>query len=434
MLEVVYEYALTAARPVLGTVARTGRAARAVRGRSEAVTRLESWAAGKRDSSLPLVWVHSPSVGEALMAEAIIGALRSRVTCQVVFTFFSPSAERMADRVGADVGTYLPWDVRADIRRVLSALDPAVLAFVRTEVWPTLVREASMRGVRITLLNAPLAASSSRLRPVVRSLLRASYRRLDLLGAVSADDAERFGQLGVERNRVRVTGDARFDQVLARVAGIDRGSPLLQRLSDVSRPTIVAGSTWPADERMLIAAFPKMLEDGRARLVVAPHEPTDAHIDRLERELAVARIDHARLADLEQSETELPDVVIVDRIGVLADIYAIGQVAYVGGGFGRHGLHSVIEPAALGLPVLFGPEHGNAREAGRLLRAGGGFIVTDAVDLATRLTALLDDAAAAAAARDWAQSELGGAEKNASLIRELLEEPAVDGLGRQARR
>ena len=141
---------------------------------------LEAWAAEHRDPARPLIWVHAPSVGEGLMAQAIVAALREwRRDVQIVFTYFSPSAERMAARVGADVVGYLPWDVRPDVDRALEALRPAVVAFVRTEIWPVLGQAAVERGIRLALVNAVLAEGSSRLRAGSRYLLAPAYARLD---------------------------------------------------------------------------------------------------------------------------------------------------------------------------------------------------------------------------------------------------------------
>jgi 3-deoxy-D-manno-octulosonic-acid transferase len=131
---------------------------------------------------------------------------------------------------------------------------------------------------------------------------------------------------------------------------------------------------------------------------------------------------HARLGAIEQAPRALPDVVVVDRVGVLADLYRVARAAYVGGGFGDDGLHSVIEPAALGVPVTFGPRHGNAVEAGQLADEGGAFQVTDAASLADALGRLLGahGETAGSAAREFVERRRGGAARNAALIDDLL--------------
>lgn len=427
MGEWLYERAIGLAPAALRVAAPfSPKLAQGLEGRRLAVARLETWARDQiRRDHAPVVWLHAPSVGEALMAQAILGALRRRrPELRAVFTFFSPSAERVAERVGADIATYLPWDTADDMGRALALLEPAAIVFVRTEIWPVLVRLAAGQGISTILANAVLAPGSSRLRAHARALLREAYVRLDAVGAVSADDAQRFTRLGAQRGRVHVTGDARFDQVEARIAALDRDSPAVRAVRNEGRLTVVAGSTWPQDEERLVPAFVRLRAAAAgARLVVAPHEPTPEHLDGLERRLAGAGLPHVRLGAVEHG-APATGVIVVDRVGVLADLYATADIAWIGGGFGRHGLHSVAEPAVLGVPVVCGPRHGNAREAASLAAAGGAFIVTDTDAAAARLVLLGTDddarAAAARSARAFVESRLGGADANAALVERFL--------------
>lgn len=425
--ERIYGMAAAMAVPVLRLAAPfSPRLAQGVAGRGQTFPLLETWAKS-RPAGRPLAWLHAPSVGEALMAQAIVSALRAaRPDLHVAFTFFSPSAERIAPRVGADVFAYLPWDTRGRMRRALAILDPRVVVFVRTEIWPVLVREAVRQGRRTALVNAVLAEGSSRLRGPARALLRGAMARLDAVGAVAPADAARYQRLGVRAGAIRVTGDARFDQVAARVDALDRNTPLLRMLRESARgdPVIVAGSTWWPDEERLIPAFVRAMRGRAARLIIAPHEPTPDHLAQLEARLDAAGLGHARLGELEAGAGAVPAVTVVDRIGVLADLYALADLAWVGGGFGSSGLHSVVEPATLGVPVLYGPRHGNAGEAAALEEAGGGFVVDTAERAADTLRRLMLEPGvrmeAAAAARRFVEERRGGARRNAELILDLL--------------
>jgi len=450
MRELLYEAALAAARPVLRLAAPFHpRLSAGVAGRAAAVPQLAAWGAAHRRPSAPLVWVHAPSVGEALMAQAILEALLARRPgVQIGFTWFSTSAERVAARVPADVRAYLPWDTRGPVRRALDALRPDALVFVRTEIWPVLVREAAARGIPCALVNAVLSSGSSRASGPGRWALEPAYARLSAVGAVSDEDAARFPALGVPPGRVRVTGDGRFDQVWARVHG-ERGGRAVRAAAPAPAPAdagaargaahepaavaavrqgpgplLVAGSTWPADEALLVRALAAVRGQHPLRAVIAPHEPTPAHLEGLDRTLDGAGLSHARLAAVEAG-TPAPDVVVVDRVGVLADLYRAGSLAWVGGGFGTDGLHSVVEPAALALPVLFGPRLGNAREAGALAAEGGGFVVRTAAEAEAALRRLLADHAAreeaGRAAMGFVRARLGGAAANAALVAELLD-------------
>lgn len=392
--ERIYTLGLRALRGTLPLLARgEGKLARGIRGRRGVLERMERWSAGHRDRARRLVWVHAPSVGEGLQARAVIEALRQRrPDLQVAYTFFSPSAEAFSRTVPADFADYLPFDLPNPTGRALELLRPDLLAFSKTDVWPNLTREAERRGIPMVLLSATLPASSSRMRSTARRLLGPAYRRLTHVAAISPDDAERFAALGVPAARRSVMGDARFDQVLERTASAST-SPWPARLASGTHFVLVAGSTWPPDEEILLRALREAgPRSPPLRLVLAPHEPTDEHLREAEARLARLGFTSQRLATVEATPVAA-DVVLVDRVGILGDLYAAADVAYVGGGWGSAGLHSVLEPAAFGAPVIFGPRHTNAREADELVRAGAAFSVDDGEELRDRIAALWEDVA-----------------------------------------
>ena len=273
------------------------------------------------------------------------------------------------------------------------------------------------------MISATFSAESARGSTLAALVLTDAYRALSAVGAVSALDADRLVAMGVPREHVTVTGDSRYDQVWARAGAVDRDAPLVAPFAGTrSRPTLVAGSTWPTDEAPLLDAW--KLVRARipgARLIIAPHEPTGAHLAPIERWAAEATCTVARLGSSAQTDA---DVVLVDRVGVLAELYALAHVAYVGGGFHAAGLHSVLEPAALGVPVLFGPRFGASRDALELLSRGGGFSARSAAEIAQRTLALLSEPSACAAvgrrARTFVESGLGAAVRSAALVERLL--------------
>jgi 3-deoxy-D-manno-octulosonic-acid transferase len=383
---------------------------------------LARFAAFPRVSSHPLLWMHAPSVGEGLQARPVLELVRARrPAVQLAYTYFSPSARRFAGALDVDFHDVLPFDVSADMRAALAALAPTALVFSKLDVWPTLAREASRRGTRLGMVSATLAAASSRRSGLAGSLLRDAYARLDRVGAVSTQDADRLVALGVPPRVVSVTGDTRYDQVWARAQRVDRASALLAPLAD-GRLTLVAGSTWPADEAVLLPAWARVAATvPGARLIVAPHEPTASHLAPIERWAAGAGLRAARLGAPAAPEA---DVVVVDRVGVLGDLYALADVAYVGGAFHAAGLHSVLEPAAFGAPVLFGPRHGGARDARLLIDADAALAVDDAASLERALVHWLatpaDRTAAGRAAREVVHAGLGAAERSYALVAELL--------------
>ena len=383
---------------------------------------MSRYVAFPRDRSRSLLWMHAPSVGEGLQARPILELARQRrPAMQLAYTWFSPSARPLAQALDVDFRDVLPFDVRADMRRALDALSPTALVFSKLDVWPTLAREASRRGTRLGLVSATLSAFSSRRSGLARALLRDAYARLDRVGAISNEDADRLIALGVPPRRVSVTGDARYDQVWARAEQVDRASPLLAPLLN-GRPTLVAGSTWPSDEAALLPAWARIAALRPAvRLIIAPHEPTSDHVSLIERwavgvGLRAARLDSPGAADA--------DVVIVDRVGVLGDLYALADIAFVGGAFHAAGLHSVLEPAAFGAPVLFGPRHHGARDARLLIDADAAQAAEGADALHRALERWLDAPteceAAGHAARAVVHQGLGAAERSYALVADLL--------------
>jgi 3-deoxy-D-manno-octulosonic-acid transferase len=342
--------------------------------RSAAGERLLDWSRLDRDLNRPLVWFHAASVGEGRQAESVLLALRRRCPeCQIVYTHFSPSAEALARGLACDASDYLPYDFPENAARLLRALRPDLLVFTKLDVWPELSTRAANAGTDVALIAATVSPGSSRLGRLARLLLAPGYRAITIAAAVTADDGARLERLGVAPERIQVLGDPRFDSVVSRVNAVAADDHLL-RLGG-GAPTLVAGSTWPTDEDVLLRAFAGVLrERPDARLILVPHEPTPAHLARIEGSTRSLNLPSpVRLSKATGDDS----IVLGDRVGVLAALYGAGTMAYVGGGFGRAGLHSVVEPAAWGLPVLFGPRWQNSRDAQLLLQAGAAQALTD---------------------------------------------------------
>ena len=395
-----------------------------LKARREAGDRLLDWARWNRDPSRPLVWFHAASVGEGRQAESVLQALRRRrPDCQIVYTHFSPSAEALAAAIAADAADYLPFDLPANVDRLLEVLQPNLLVFAKLDVWAELATRAAISGVEVALVAATVSPGSSRLRWPARQLLQPGYRAIGAAAAVAPADAARLERLGVERDRIHVLGDPRFDSVVERVARVRPNDPLL-RLG-AGAPTLVAGSTWPADERVILEAFAGLLRRrANARLLLVPHEPTPEHLSRLE---GTARgfdlPPPVRLSSMRDSSA----LVVVDRLGILSIVYGAGTMAYVGGGFGRAGLHSVLEPAAWAIPVAFGPAWRNSRDADLLLQSGAGVALPRsgaAEALEQQWGDWIGDGEGRAAqgrrAREVVEQGLGASDRSAELLGRLI--------------
>ena len=415
----------TALVPSLGLL--SPRLHAATRARRDAGERLLDWARSSRDDSRPLVWFHAASVGEGLQADAVMRRFRRlRPDCQLVYTHFSPSAASLAARLTVDVSDYLPYDLPENADRLLGALQPDVLVFAKLDLWPELSTRASTTGTEVAIVAATVSPGSGRLRWPARALLTPGYKAVAAAAAVSGDDADRLARLGVPAERIRILGDPRFDSVVERVGAVDPSDPLLG--FGHGAPTMVAGSTWPRDEAVLLRAFAGVRRHHPdARLILVPHEPTEAHLDAIQG--VVAGLGLPAAVGLSAAGGQTP-LLLVDRVGALAALYGSGTTAYVGGGFGRAGLHSVLEPAAWSVPVVFGPRWRNSRDAELLLRAGGaaslpaGSIRRSAALLEKQWSGWITDDTGrrdqGRRARRVVETGVGAAEKSAEMLVELI--------------
>ena len=392
---------------------------RAMSARRRLLDRYEAWSRDQRDTSRPLLWVHAPSVGEGLQALPVIQRFRARrPDVQLVYTFFSPSAERFASTTGAAFFDYLPFDSEPEMSRALDSLSPTAIVFSKLDVWPTLVASAAARGVKLGLLSATVPESSKRRSGLALLALGDAYAALDSVGAISDADAGRLHEMGVRPDRMTVTGDTRYDQVWGRAtAPNSKRDALLARYRD-DRLTLVAGSTWPSDEKRLLEAWNRMrMELPSTRLIIAPHELSDAHLTGIERWAAESSLSLARTSDPDASRA---DVILVDQYGILGDLYAVGDAAYVGGGFHGDGLHSLLEPASHGVPVLFGPMHADNRDANLLIAGGGAFRCSGQGDICARILAWFKSdvvrTRASESARRVVEAGIGAADRSTELI------------------
>lgn len=433
--ETLYRLALRAFRWISPVFSRgESKLAVGIRGRRAAAAKLVAWGRKERDPLRPTVWFHAPSVGEGFQARAVAEALReARPEVQVVYTYFSPSAMDFAPGMPAEFRGFLPWDIRAEVQPVLDAVRPDAMVFTKTEVWPVLTREAHDRDVPTLLVAATLPEDAGRASGPGRWLLTSTFRRLRVVAAIAEADAKRFSLLGVPRERVWVTGDPGIDSAASRLEEAPEGAPYLVPFRGWDGDfTLVAGSTWEPDEAVLLPALARARDTvPDLRAIIVPHEPGEAHVSALAERLGGDGWRVALLGEVEERGTVAGvDAVVVDRVGVLAHLYTVGSVAYVGGGFHDQGLHSVLEPAAAGVPVAFGPAHANSRAAADLLRARAAREVSSEEELAGILVGWADEPGAArevgARARRYIDGHRGAAHRTVEVLESVLEE-AGDG-------
>ena len=344
-----------------------------IEGRRETAARLE-----QLSSDRPVVWFHASSLGEFEQGRPLMEAWRkAHPEYQILLSFFSPSGyEVRHDYAGADVVVYLPSDRSSSVRRFLDLAHPSLAIFIKYDFWPTMLSELSVRSIPTYLVSAIFRPDQLFFRSYGGWYLRLLhlFRRLYV-----QDEASR--QLLIEHGvrAVQVTGDTRFD----RVEDIARAAKDIPAVAELARGhrLLVAGSTWPEDEAILLPYFNEAPED--FALVLAPHEIHEEHLRSIESGLKRPSI---RLSEYVEGKP-LPEgtsCIIIDCFGLLSSVYRYGKWAYVGGGFGKS-VHNTLEAAVYGVPVFFGPEIHKHREVRELVHRASGFVLHDEDELAQLL-------------------------------------------------
>ncbi len=348
----------------------------AVRGRINEGARLARARSRCRDG-VPRVLVHCSSAGELESAVPLLEEMKRVADMDIVLSYYSPSAQKRLSAAAEAVDRfYLPIDTPWRVRRLLGILEPSLVVFIKHDIWPNYVWQCYRRGVPTVLVDGNFRPDSLRLSPFARIANRSFLKRLTAIYAVAGDDAERFRRVAGPLPVIEDTGDTRYDRVRQRALSGRKDQGMLAKMLE-GRKVVVAGSTWPDDEQRLLDALSDVLKEfPEAVLVLAPHEPTPEHLKQLWSECERLQIRAVTLSDLE-SGNRPENVIFIDRVGILAGLYGLGCAAYVGGAFGT-GVHSVIEPAVFGLPVLFGPKYLMSNEARNLLEINAALSIEEA--------------------------------------------------------
>jgi 3-deoxy-D-manno-octulosonic-acid transferase len=323
----------------------------------------------------PRIWLHGASAGDLLSLQPMMKELKARLPgCCIIVTTITNSGLAMARKKlsEADVICHAPYDLFGATRRAIAALRPDLLVLEYTEIWPNLIRAARKANVKIALTNGRFnPAKISRYRTFFR-IISNPLRRIDCFLMRSDEEAERVLTLGAAPDRVWVTGNTKFDAlVLDGAAG--REETLRKEMAlDPARPVFMAGSTHEGEEELLLGVYAKL----RARhpglqLVVAPR-----YVERAGRIMALA-VDAGLPVRLRSGGAAAghADVTILDTIGELAAAYRLATLVFVGGSFVTRGGQNVLEPAAQGKPVLFGPHMENFKDSVQVLQGRGGLQV-----------------------------------------------------------
>lgn len=387
----------------------------------------------ERSCVRPCVWVHAVSLGEVNATRSLVDELARRlpdhdvVISTTTDTGYSAARRQYPDRT---IFRY-PLDLTWVVRRALVRIRPAAIVLMELEVWPNLLWHAARSGIPVCIVNGRVTEGKSMRRfrlPCIRPLARRMFGRLAAVGAQDETYAARFVELGVPKDRVRITGSMKYDTAviadeipganeLAAAMGIDR-----------KRPFIVAGSTGPGEEAPLLDAYRSLIaEMPGVQLAIIPRHPE--RFDEIARLIESHRftcVRRSRHADSKAPNRQSPNVFLGDTMGELRKFYSLASVVFVGRTLVPLGGSDMIEVAALGKAMCFGPHVENfADVAGKLLAAGGAVQMRSAGELASTLRSLMTDASKAAdvgrRAREVVQQNRGATKRTADLLLGLLQ-------------
>jgi 3-deoxy-D-manno-octulosonic-acid transferase len=349
------------------------------------------WICGRKDwrkklrrwqpSGSPVYWFHAASLGEFEQGRPLMEGIRQLFPgCSLVLTFYSPSGfEVRKNYREADFVCYLPLDTAYNARRFIGLVKPDSVFFIKYEYWFFYLKHLHGLNVPVYLISGIFRQNHI----FFRQYGQWFRNKLGFFRHFFVQDQASAALLAASGfQNVTVSGDTRFDRVAA-IGNADRNIDLAATFARGSF-CIIAGSTWPADEMMLVKFINESVHP--VKLILAPHEIGHEHIGRL-----VSMINKPLVIYSSATMSDITDkqVLIIDNIGMLSSLYRYGKIAYVGGGFGK-GIHNILEAATFGIPVIFGPNHKRFREANELKACGGAFAVKDYHEFEGRVQYLLN--------------------------------------------
>lgn len=368
----------------------------------------------------PLILFHVSSFGEYLQAKPLMFQLKAlNPNVFILATVFSPSGyENIKQQQPIDFLSYLPIDSYREMKKFISLVSPKIVVIVRHDIWPNFVRRIRLENIPLFLIDASLPQKSFLLNPITNILQRILLSQMSAILTISDQETEKYLSLIKNSEKIKTMGDTKYDQVFLRSKFSDKflsfsTQPILE-----NRKILVAGSSWPEDEAFILAAFAKVYKTFKnALLIIAPHEPTEERIEEIRNRCEKNGLTSVCLSKLGRDNHV--NCIIVDQIGILANIYSLGTAAFVGGSFHTK-IHNVLEPAVYGVPIFFGPKMKNSVEAITLLESDAATVVESVEQITELLNTLFRDADYAGEfgkrAKDVVEKNIGSANRIAQFL------------------
>lgn len=329
-----------------------------------------------------IIWIHAASLGEFEQGRPLIEAIKDKNrNAKILLTFFSPSGYEIRKNYNlGDFVCYLPMDTARNAKRFINIVKPSKVFFIKYEFWFHYLK-------RLYQLKIPVYLISAKFRPN-QAFFKAYggwYRKIIYFfnHIFVQDQGSKYLLSKIDYCDVTVSGDTRFDRVHSISLQLPQNA--MVELFKMKKNILIAGSTWPEDETLLVAFINQCKYDWK--FIIAPHEINKSHIDKLIQACKRKTILYSQVNDRYLSDY---DVLIIDNIGMLSSLYRYGNIAYVGGGFGK-GIHNILEAATFGMPVLFGPKYKKFNEACEMIQQKGAFSIHDMASLSKFLDFFICD-------------------------------------------
>jgi len=364
-----------------------------------------------------VIWMHCSSLGEFEQGRPVMEKIKKEFPqYKLAVSFFSPSGyEVRKDYQGADYIFYLPLDTPKNAKRLIKILHPEILILVKYEYWYNLLNRLHKKKIPVIVISAVIKESNLFFRPF-GNWFQQRIAGINHFFVQDTDSKNLLESIGVRQ--VMVSGDTRFD----RVKEIRKSNPKLDFVEKFkgNSKLIVAGSTWPDDEEILVKFINEKLPDDW-KLIFAPHNIKEKEINSL---VETINKNTAVYTKSDENQIRNAEILIVDTIGMLTKIYAHSDISYVGGGFTKSGVHNTLEPAVFGVPVIFGPNYENYFEAIDLIQNEGAQRFKDQYDFNSKMEKLISDEAERTkrgnAAADYIRQKPNSTELIMDYLRNLI--------------
>lgn len=354
------------------------------------------------------IWFHFASLGEFEQGRPVLEKLKSLYPAKkIVVTFFSPSGYEIRKNYALADVFYLPIDTAANAKRFITCINPEMAIFTKYEFWHFYFKELKDQCIPLYVISGIFRESQAFFK-WYGGFYRNILKSVTYFFVQNKESENLLKSIGL--NNVTINGDTRFDRVYEN-AQAPKQLSLIESFIGNS-PTLVCGSTWPEDEKIL-SALPEKYPNWK--FIIAPHEIHESHIESIEKQLSVGSVRFSNFNSSNQTPNAEHQTLIVDNIGMLSSLYQYGNVAYIGGGFGT-GIHNTLEAAAFGLPVIFGPKYNKFQEAKDLIAIGAAKSISTVEELIDVFEGFAKNEHAAAQAKKYVADKKGATDQIISMI------------------